>query len=254
MDSRTIRTAILFSSAAVVLILLVVYAVNVSRVQRVKEDPGTAVSADVTGEETGQSPEQKPELHVIGENFTAYGEQIGNQPRAFMYDESFFDPMRDVSEGIDDGEEKRLTVQAAANGNSIHVSILNERGGLESGVAFQVSSAEAKSGREKTWTDTDRDGQIDITGLAGGTWRIRLLAVQGYEIPDTPVVVTVEGSGLTQESAAAGASDTAPAAAAGTGTTDGAGLPGSPGGDNLSGNDIPAWDSRPIIGSEGRKE
>ena len=106
MDSKTLRLTILFSTAALALILLVVYAANMGN--RRTGRSGEAMTAGEQADEGGAGEISGAEdlyLKTVGDNFRAYGEQIGNQPRAFLYDESFFDPMRDVVEGIREGTE-----------------------------------------------------------------------------------------------------------------------------------------------------
>ncbi|MCR5675571.1 MAG: hypothetical protein K6G16_07680 [Lachnospiraceae bacterium] len=256
MDSKALRMAILLSCTALVLILLVVYAANVGKKwNRGQADAqGTEAVSGASGAEDEGPVADEAYLTEIGNSFRAFGEQIGSQPKAFLYDESFFDPMRDVGRGISEGNEEVLSLQAAVQEDVIHVSILNSRGGLESGVAFQVLAEQVQTGKEKTWTDTDRDGQIDLTGQANGNYRLHLLEVQGYEIPTAAVVVKVEaavkpatgassetgatGSGASAstadtadsgattadtgstESATTGGTDTAGAGASGTGSTD----------------------------------
>ncbi len=193
MDSRTMRLAVLLSIGALTLILLVVYAMN----RNTRRTGGPQAAYGETGEGELQpgiaaSLDTGAYLRTIGEGFRAYGEQIGDQPKAFMYDENFFDPMHDVVTGINDGSQEKLSLEAAASGDGIHVSVTNSRGGLEEGVAFQVVLEQAQGGKQTTWTDTDRDGKIEIPGLQSGSYRIRLIAVPGYEMPDAPVVIKLE--------------------------------------------------------------
>ncbi|MBR4529059.1 MAG: hypothetical protein IKO80_02150 [Lachnospiraceae bacterium] len=200
MDSKSVRLAILLSVTAFALILLVVYATNQGRRRGGQTEPDTASS-----QEAGMAAEpDESYLHTIGESFYAYGDQIGSQPKGFMYDENFFDPMHDVGAGISDGDEEVLNMQATVSGDRIHISVMNSRGGLESGVAFQVSAEQIRGSRDRTWTDTDRDGQIDLTDLENGSYRLRLLQVRGYEVPATPIVVQIK-EGRQRTDAGAGA-------------------------------------------------
>ncbi|MCR4762389.1 MAG: hypothetical protein K5696_02565 [Lachnospiraceae bacterium] len=235
MDAKTVRLAVLLSISAIALILLVVYAANTGNRRHTGNSGSAAATADgSTGTEAGVAAAEGA-LQVADSGFVAYGELIGNQPRGFLYDESFFDPMRDVR-GISDGSDEQLTLQATVNGDSIHLSVINERGGLESGVAFQVTAKLPGTGRERTWTDTDRDGQLDMTGLENGSYRLYLLGVQGYEVPSAPVVVKIDqplpsektdatggASGRSAENAADGMTG---AGEGGSDGTAGAGMPG----------------------------
>ncbi len=237
MDSKTVRLAVLLAITAIALILVTVYAVNDGGKKRhgsAGEAATTdqAVTADAGGTGMGEQAED-PMRKVTGSDFVAYGEQIGDQPKAFLYDESFFDPMRDVVTGISEGNEITLTMSAQATDNMIHVSIVNERGGLEAGTAFQVIAEQASNGKEKTYTDTDRDGQIEFRVQANGTYRLRLLEAKGYEVPAAAVVVKVDApiadasaAGSTGNSGAGGTGSTEDQTS-GTGDTAGTGASGT---------------------------
>ena len=251
MDSKTVRLAVLLAITAISLILVTVYAVNDGGKRKHgsageaategASGPATAGGADQSGQDTD------PMLRVTGSDFVTYGEQIGDQPKAFLYDESFFDPMRDVVTGISEGNEITLTISAQAIDDMIHVSILNERGGLEAGTAFQVIAEQAANGKEKTYTDTDRDGQIEFRVLANGTYRLRLLEAKGYEVPATAVVVRVDVP-IPDVSAA---SSTGSTEASGTGATGGAAGEGNTAGTGASGEANTADTGDPCISGNG---
>ncbi|MCR5178692.1 MAG: hypothetical protein K6C95_06880 [Lachnospiraceae bacterium] len=189
MDSKTVRLAVVMALTAVVLIVLAVYAVNADRIKaRLSPREETPDAAD-----TGESADAGDDtyIQVVDGNFRAFGEQIGNQTKAFLYDEGFFDPMQDIAV-ISDGDEEMLTLGAAVLGDSIHVTVTNPRGGIETDTAFQVSVSGPTLSEEKTWTDTDRDGQIDVPITGVGTYRIRMLEISGYRTPSDTCFVKVE--------------------------------------------------------------
>ena len=218
MDSKTVRLAVLLAITAISLILVTVYAVNDGgkKKHRTTDEPAITGSSLDAGTD-GTDPAEDPLRKVTSSDFITYGEQIGDQPKAFMYDESFFDPMRDVVTGISEGNEITLTMSAQAVDDMIHVSVTNERGGLESGTAFQVIAEQAANGKEKTYTDTDRDGQIEFRVLASGTYRLRLLEAKGYQVPATAVVVRVD---VPVPETSAGSSSTGNSRSEGTGSTE----------------------------------
>ena len=217
MDSKTLRLTILFSTAALALILLVVYAANLGNRRSGRSGEAKTAEEQTDPDGTGAVPGAEDlYLKSVGDNFRAYGEQIGNQPRAFLYDESFFDPMRDVAEGIREDGEEELELRATVMEDTIHVSILNTRGGLETGVAFQVLAEQVATGKEKTWTDTDRDGQLDLTAQRNGNYRLYLLQVQGYKVPSAAVAVKVDAAVRDPGDASSAAGGTGDASEAGT--------------------------------------
>ncbi|MBQ3789293.1 MAG: hypothetical protein II800_00005 [Lachnospiraceae bacterium] len=218
MDSKTVRLAVLLAITAISLILVTVYAVNDGgkKKHRTTDEPAITGSSLDAGTD-GTDPAEDPLRKVTSSDFITYGEQIGDQPKAFMYDESFFDPMRDVVTGISEGNEITLTMSAQAVDDMIHVSVTNERGGLESGTAFQVIAEQAANGKEKTYTDTDRDGQIEFRVLASGTYRLRLLEAKGYQVPTTAVVVRVD---VPVPETSAGSSSSGNSGSGGTGSTE----------------------------------
>ena len=242
MDSKTVRLAVLLAITAISLILVTVYAVNDEGKKKHPTTDGSAITGTTLDAGTdGTDPAEDPLRKVTSSDFITYGEQIGDQPKAFMYDESFFDPMRDVVTGISEGNEITLTMSARAVDDMIHVSVTNERGGLEAGTAFQVIAEQAANGKEKTYTDTDRDGQIEFRVLASGTYRLRLLEAKGYQVPATAVVVRVD---VPVPETSAGSSSTGNSGSRGTGSTEepppGAGATGEAG---ASGTAEPSGDS-----------
>ena len=218
MDSKTVRLAVLLAITAISLILVTVYAVNDGGKKKHPTTDGSTITGTTLDAGTdGTDPAEDPLRKVTSSDFITYGEQIGDQPKAFMYDESFFDPMRDVVTGISEGNEITLTMSARAVDDMIHVSVTNERGGLESGTAFQVIAEQAANGKEKTYTDTDRDGQIEFRVLASGTYRLRLLEAKGYQVPTTAVVVRVD---VPVPETSAGSSSSGNSGSGGTGSTE----------------------------------
>ncbi len=189
MDSKTIRLAVVMAVTAVVLIVLAVYAVNADRIRERRASKESTADASDTGETL--PADDGTDLMVTDGSFRAFGEQIGNQTKAFLYDESFFDPMQDVAV-ISDGDEEPVEMNAAVVGDSIHVTVTNTRGGIETDTAFQINVAGPVLSDEKTWTDTDRDGQIDIPITGVGTYRLRMLEISGYQTPSQTYFVKIE--------------------------------------------------------------
>ena len=84
MDSKVFRMAILTIISAFILILVIVYATNADKINKMfgwgnKNTEGSDAAPSYTSEET-----------------VVYGEQIGDNLGAFMYDEDFFDETEDI--------------------------------------------------------------------------------------------------------------------------------------------------------------
>ena len=192
MDSKTVRLAVIMAVTAVVLIVLAVYAANADRIRQRLAPKEDAAEVSATGE-TAEADDETY-IQVVDGKFRAFGEQIGNQTKAFLYDESFFDPMQDIAV-ISDGDEEVLSLNTAVLGDNIHVTIINALGGIETDAAFQINVAGPTLSDEKTLTDTDRDGQIDIPITGVGTYRIRMLEISGYKTPTDTYFIKVESPG-----------------------------------------------------------
>ena len=83
MDYKVFRTAVLAIVSALILVLVIVYATNADKIKEIFGKGGasdTEASADTSS----------------SSDFGMYGEQIGDNTQAFLFEEGFFDANEDI--------------------------------------------------------------------------------------------------------------------------------------------------------------
>ena len=172
MDAHLIRKGIFAALVSVALVFFIVFASNTDFLRR--------ANAQVKSKEI---PEAKGE--VIGQK-TPYGEQIGNDLRGFVSDESFFDEPETEEETETEGDGKSVTMDATVNGHQITVRVVDNDHVLLKGTAFSVYStrllARKADMRAEEHTDSDKDGII-FTLPDDGTYFLSLKEMKGFHMP-----------------------------------------------------------------------
>ena len=204
MDFKIIRLAILMFISLLALILVVIYATNTTRIDTLLN--GTS---DASAESA---------ISATEEISSDYGEQIGDNLKAFLTDENFFD-QNSALEEISSQDVQSVSMEVSPGKGSIAVKIMNERGGLETGELFSVSvtaqknrgnTHASKTVREKVYTDDDMNGIIEVDDLSVGSYLVRMQQIPGYHIPVTGVMTEVtqnaENTAMTEISGSAGSS------------------------------------------------
>ncbi|MCH4193004.1 MAG: hypothetical protein LKF52_11910 [Butyrivibrio sp.] len=177
MDSKVVRLAILTFISLIALILVVVYATNTDRIHALING-GADASAQVSSS-------------VAGVSVTAYGEQIGDNLKSFLSDETFFDK-DDILQQVVSEDVQSVALEAEAGEGSITAKVINDRSGLETGIPFVVSVTTGRSGaKQKLYTDTDCNGMIEINHLKTGSYLVTLQSMDGYHVPLTGSMVEV---------------------------------------------------------------
>lgn len=187
MDSKLRKTAILSSLAAILVVTLAVLFTN-------RDTRPSRAPAEEETEAGTETEESGPQINAG---------QIGNDLKAFEYDDSFFDPeLNPVLEAAKDmsnrlslvvtSVEKDLRIQVVDNegvpvsGNSFFVELakLSEN---EGGLGGQTSSEE-----DGSYKDLDQDGVIYIGDLEAGEYSVKLAPISGYKVPASRTRVRVK--------------------------------------------------------------
>lgn len=115
--------------------------------------------------------------------------QIGNNTRAFLGDETFFDPDKQPYSSIEKMDGKNLSLLMTSVQKDLRIQIVDNAGKLVEGENFCV----VLNGN-KEYTDDDKDGVIYIEFLRAGEYEVVLKEVEGYRVPDTSARITVKQS------------------------------------------------------------
>lgn len=198
MDSKVIRLAILMFISLLALILVVIYVTNTDRINALINGASDASAESAISATEGVSSD--------------FGEQIGDNLKSFLTDETFFDQNNALAE-ISSQDVENVSMDVKTGKGSIIVKIMNERGGLETGNLFSVTvtaeknQSKAKSSqtaKETFYSDNDMDGIIEIDDLPIGSYYVELQEISGYHVPVTGITAEVtENAGdtaMTEES------------------------------------------------------
>lgn len=115
--------------------------------------------------------------------------QIGNNTRAFLSDDTFFDPDKQPYSSIEKIDGKNLSLLMTSVQKDLRIQIVDNAGKLVTGENFCVV---LNGNRE--YMDDDKDGVIYIEYLRAGEYEVALKEVEGYRVPDTNAKITVKQS------------------------------------------------------------
>lgn len=166
MDSKLRTQAIAIAVCVAALAVAMVFYVN--RKENAAGGTGQAVSSDQTQEASGET----------------YTEA---QLRAFLHDETFFDPDPALSSGIVVRDTPQLYLLASSVYKDIRVTVVDENGQAVQGKPFYITVQD-----QGTYKDLDQDGIIYIPELTAGEYFVSLDEVEGYEVPLDPMRVSVK--------------------------------------------------------------
>lgn len=128
--------------------------------------------------------ENAAEALVSGED-----KQIGSDTRAFLSDETFFDPDKQPYSSIERMDGKSLSLLMTSVQKDLRIQIVDNAGKLVTGENFCVTL-----NGDKEYQDEDRDGVIYIEYLRAGEYEVALKEVEDYRVPDTPARIQVKQS------------------------------------------------------------
>lgn len=179
---------------AILLIFLLVYATN-----RDVLTGGSGLPAEDSGRE----------VTVTGEGrATEYGIQIGDNLKAFLYDNEFFDTPGEEPEPIVVTESEIVNVHLSADTEDavIVLRVLDEEGRVVPGKRFAASLVRRSGANATTltFTDDDEDGVIYSSRLSDGVWEASLIEQEGYRAGGEALRITL-GQGEETREASSGA-------------------------------------------------
>ncbi|MDE6919842.1 MAG: glycoside hydrolase family 25 protein [Lachnospiraceae bacterium] len=179
MDSKGKKFGILFVLCA---LLAVMAAVVMANYNRFLGKDTSAVSGSAADSVSGQIIEADGKVH-------------GADLSAFMKDSEFFDadvPNSSNQNTYDEVDEngdpvRSLTISASSVERDIRVKIMDDKGDVVSGQAFEVEVADTG-----VYVDEDKDGVILISDIKPGEYKVSLGEQQGFKVPAAPVSVRVK--------------------------------------------------------------
>ncbi len=172
MDSRLRKLAILGSLAVILLVFLLVAFGNT------KDTPARRNGSSAV-QETQAASEEAP--------VRTGGGQIGNDLKAFLSDNTFFDPEKNpVLENAKD-QANRLSLMMTSVEKDLRIQIVDTEGKPVPGESFFV-----KVEGLGEYKDLDQDGIIYIGDLDAGEYYVELLPIEGYRVPVNETRVRVK--------------------------------------------------------------
>ena len=115
--------------------------------------------------------------------------QIGNDTRAFLGDETFFEPDKQPYSSIEKMDGKNLSLLMTSVQKDLRIQIVDNAGKLVTGEEFCV----VLNG-DKEYKDEDKDGIIYIEYLRSGEYEVALKEAEGYRVPETNAHINVKQS------------------------------------------------------------
>lgn len=198
MDSKIKRRAILISAGMILLVVTVAVFGNLSRLKnRFSEKEETKVESEAPSqidslaeEETAGDGEETEEPEIYAKEGFAGSDpslQVGDDLRAFMREETFFDKeLTSYEKKLLEANEKSLYFVTTSVEQDLRIQILDSSGAVVTGVPFVINLKENGS-----YKDQDKDGVIYISDLSAGEYEVTLSEVPDYEVPK-PTLVSVK--------------------------------------------------------------
>ena len=177
MDSKLRKMGILASMAVILLVALAVMYVN-----REQLSPTSGQNTEVSGaQNAGDGEAVDPVPEGTGETDTAEADgRIGNDLKAFLKDNTFFDPdVNPILEAAKDNSH-RLSLVATSVEKDLRIQIVDNEGVPVTGESFYV-----RVDGLGDYKDLDQDGVIYIADLDSGDYYMELLPIEGYKVPIT---------------------------------------------------------------------
>ncbi len=119
----------------------------------------------------------------------AAASRIGSDSRAFLADETFFNPDKKPYSAIEKVNEKHLSLLMTSVEKNLRIQVVDNAGKLVTGETFCVVL-----NNDKEYLDEDQDGVIYIDHLRAGRYEVILKEVAGYRVPEAPSVIEVKQS------------------------------------------------------------
>lgn len=130
-------------------------------------------------------------------NRTEFGLQIGDNLKAFIADETFFDDhtIIPVTEEYTEEEVISVSILAASEDGDLVIRLFDAAGTVLSGERFKANVSREEAGRQidLVFVDDDEDGVIRAKGLTNGEWQITVQELDGYHMPTQGAKITLGG-------------------------------------------------------------
>ncbi len=136
---------------------------------------------------TRKNPEEAVDFSNVGSNIAAIG-IIGEENITAITEAQgvAIDELNEAIKNYDyaeaDAETGITTVSVTLTSilKDLKVKIVNSKGKLVANVPFELEVT-TSDGTTTIWTDTDKDGIVYQTDLAGGTYTVKLVSLNGYD-------------------------------------------------------------------------
>ncbi len=171
MDSRLKGLTISCMFFLIVLVLLFVVYVNRSQLPGKNKDTSPVSQEYVTEENTKETFE---------------GKQLGNNLKAFLEDEEFFDKEKTKYEEYLE-QRNTLSMILTSIEKDLRIKVVNIDGNIVTGYPFVVDVED-----KGEYTDEDEDGIIYVPYLKAGDYTVTLKEAEGYIVPDNGARVNVK--------------------------------------------------------------
>lgn len=181
MDSKLRKMAIIASMGVILLVSLLVVYTN-------REQTGkNTMAGKNTVNMGGQSGLQDNSSDAPTSQSALQNGQIGNDLKAFLRDNTFFDeevnPVLEAAKNL----KNRLSLITTSVEKDLRVQIVDAQGLPVTGESFYV----ALDGMGE-YKDLDQDGVIYIGDLDSGEYNVKLLPIDGYRVPTNETRVRVK--------------------------------------------------------------
>lgn len=180
MDSKLRRMAISASLAVILLVSILVIYVN-------KETETSAKNPNF-GQQSGTSEDSSAEAGDGEEGLVAQSlGQIGDDLKAFLKDDTFFDEEVNPILEAAKNNANRLSLVMTSVEKDLRIQIVDTEGVPVTGESFYV-----KLDGMGEYKDLDRDGVIYIGDLDAGEYDVTLLPMAGYKVPTGETTIRVK--------------------------------------------------------------
>ncbi len=171
MDSKSRMLTILGSMGAVLLIvLIVILCASGGRKPQGQAQPDVSTNA-VAQSQAGPNATSPLEGNLIGDN-----------PKGFMNDPTFFDPEHSAAFEAAMNQSGNLSIMVTSVEKDLRVLVLDINGELVTGVPFNIKVMDSND-ITVTYRDLDKDGIIYAGTIDPGDYDVTLEPVEGYRVP-----------------------------------------------------------------------
>ncbi len=178
MDYKLIRKTILICSLSVLIILGMVLYMN----NKISGGSGTQT---VANGQNGAVADENQNGEVSSQN-AGYNIAPSGDTRAFLYDETFWDPEPESNVQASENDAVRLSLIATSVQKDMRLQIVDESGELVTGESFYVTVEDVGQ-----FKDLDKDGVIYIADLSAGDYRVSIEPIEGYHVASSVMSVHV---------------------------------------------------------------